>query len=80
VRESGYAGFPRRGIPLVHQVAVAGPFQRRGARHRSRPGNWNATRTSPRWPSPWACSMSTARLSGFTNDDLTIWLTKDLVS
>jgi GNAT superfamily N-acetyltransferase len=28
--ESNYAGFRSRGIPLVHQVAVAGPFQRRG--------------------------------------------------
>ena len=31
MRESGYAGFRRRGIPLVHQVAVAEPFQQRGA-------------------------------------------------
>ncbi len=30
VRESGYAGFQRRGIPVVHRVAVAGPFRRRG--------------------------------------------------
>jgi len=80
VPESGYAGFRRRGIPPVHQVAVAGPFRRRGTRHRSRPGNWPATQTSPRWPSPRACSTSTARLSGRTDDDLTIWLTKDLVS
>jgi hypothetical protein len=80
VRESGYAGFRRRGIPLVHQVAVAGPFRRRGARHRSRPGNWPAARASPRWPSPWARSTSTARPGGCTDDDLTIWLTKDLVS
>ncbi len=29
-RESGHAGFRRRGIPLVHRVAVAGPFRRRG--------------------------------------------------
>ena len=28
--ESGYAGFRCRGIPLVHQVAVAGPFRRQG--------------------------------------------------
>jgi GNAT superfamily N-acetyltransferase len=28
--ESGYAGFRDRGIPLVHQVAVAGPWRRRG--------------------------------------------------
>lgn len=28
--ESNYAGFQRRGIPLVHQVAVAGPVPRRG--------------------------------------------------
>jgi GNAT superfamily N-acetyltransferase len=28
--ESGFAGFRDRGIPLVHQIAVAGPFQRRG--------------------------------------------------
>jgi GNAT superfamily N-acetyltransferase len=30
MRESGYAGYRRRGIPLVHQVAVAGPLRRRG--------------------------------------------------
>ena len=30
VRESGHAGFRRRGIPLVHRVAVTGPFRRRG--------------------------------------------------
>lgn len=30
VWESGFAGFRDRGIPLVHQVAVAGPFRRRG--------------------------------------------------
>ena len=46
----------------------------------TRPGNWPATRTSPRWPSPWACSTRTARLSGCTDDDRTIWPTKDLVS
>jgi hypothetical protein len=28
----------------------------------------------------WVCSAGTARLSGCTDDDLTIWLTKDLVS
>lgn len=28
--ESNYAGFRDRGIPLVHQVAVAGPAQRQG--------------------------------------------------
>jgi len=28
----------------------------------------------------WACSAGTARLSGCTDDDLTIWLSKDLVS
>jgi GNAT superfamily N-acetyltransferase len=28
--ESNYAGFRRRGIPLVHQITVAGPFRRRG--------------------------------------------------
>jgi len=30
VWESSYAGFRSRGIPLVHQLAVAGPFRRRG--------------------------------------------------
>lgn len=30
VWESNYAGFQRRGIPLVHQIAVAGPFRRQG--------------------------------------------------
>jgi GNAT superfamily N-acetyltransferase len=28
--ESAFAGFRDRGIPLVHQVAVAGPFRRQG--------------------------------------------------
>jgi GNAT superfamily N-acetyltransferase len=28
--ESDYAGFRSRGIPLVHQIAVAGPFRRQG--------------------------------------------------
>jgi GNAT superfamily N-acetyltransferase len=28
--ESSFAGFRDRGIPLVHQVAVAGPFRRQG--------------------------------------------------
>jgi GNAT superfamily N-acetyltransferase len=28
--ESNYAGFRDRGIPLVHQILVAGPFQRQG--------------------------------------------------
>ena len=30
VWESGYAGFRSRGIPLLHQLAVAGPSQRLG--------------------------------------------------
>jgi GNAT superfamily N-acetyltransferase len=30
VWESNYAGFRTRGIPLVHQIAVAGPWRRRG--------------------------------------------------
>jgi GNAT superfamily N-acetyltransferase len=29
VWEPNYAGFRGRGIPLVHQIAVAGPFRRR---------------------------------------------------
>jgi GNAT superfamily N-acetyltransferase len=28
--ESNYAGFAERGIPLLHQLAVAGPFRRQG--------------------------------------------------
>jgi GNAT superfamily N-acetyltransferase len=28
--QSNFAGFRNRGIPLVHQIAVAGPFRRRG--------------------------------------------------
>jgi GNAT superfamily N-acetyltransferase len=28
--ESNYAGFRSRGIPLVHQIAVAGPFRQQG--------------------------------------------------
>ena len=30
VWESNHAGFRSRGIPLIHQVAVAGPFRRHG--------------------------------------------------
>jgi GNAT superfamily N-acetyltransferase len=30
VWESNYAGFQSRGIPLVHQIAVAGPFRQQG--------------------------------------------------
>jgi GNAT superfamily N-acetyltransferase len=30
VWESSYAGFRSLGIPLLHQIAVAGPFRRRG--------------------------------------------------
>ena len=30
VWESNYAGFRSRGVPLVHQIAVAGPFRRQG--------------------------------------------------
>jgi GNAT superfamily N-acetyltransferase len=30
VWESSYAGFRSRGIPLVHQIGVAGPFRRQG--------------------------------------------------
>jgi len=30
VWESNYAGFRTRGIPLVHQIAVAGPWRRQG--------------------------------------------------
>jgi GNAT superfamily N-acetyltransferase len=30
VWESDYVGFRSRGIPLVHQIAVAGPWRRRG--------------------------------------------------
>jgi GNAT superfamily N-acetyltransferase len=30
VREPDYGGFRSRGIPLIHQVAVAGPFRRQG--------------------------------------------------
>ncbi len=30
VWESNYAGFRRRGIPLLHQIVVAEPFRRRG--------------------------------------------------
>jgi len=30
VWESSYAGFRSRGIPLVHQIAVAGPMRRQG--------------------------------------------------
>jgi len=28
--QSNFAGFRNRGIPLVHEIAVAGPFRQRG--------------------------------------------------
>jgi len=108
VWESNYAGFRRRGIPLVHQIAVAGPFRRRGvatllmdaaeqlARDRGiatlgitvglfdeygpaqrlygRRGYIPDGRGACRGQRPLSKGMQVTM-----NDDLIIWLTKDLV-
>jgi GNAT superfamily N-acetyltransferase len=67
--ESDYAGFRSRGIPLVHQIAVAGPFRRQGVATllMDAAEQLARDRASPRWASPSACSTSTARLSGCTD-------------
>lgn len=109
VWESTYAGFRRRGIPLVHQIAVAGPFRRRGvatllmdaaeqlARERGitalgitvglfdeygpaqrlygRRGYVPDGRGACRGQRPLSKGMQVTM-----DDDLIIWLTKDLVS
>ena len=80
MRESGYAGFRRRGIPLVHQVAVAGPFPAAGRAAPIAAGQLARDPDIATLATTWACSAGTARLSGCTDDDLTIWLSKDLVS
>ena len=68
VWESNYAGFRGRGIPLIHQVAVARPFRRQGvatllmdAAEQLARDRGIATLVLPS-----ACSMSMARLSSYT--------------
>ena len=109
VWESNYAGFRSRGIPLVHQIAVAGPFRQQGvatllmdaaeqlARDRSiaelgitvglfdeygpaqrlygRRGYIPDGRGACRGQRPLRKGMRVTM-----DDDLIIWLTKDLVS
>ena len=109
VWESSYAGFRSRGIPLVHELAVAGPFRRRGvatllmdaaeqlARDRGiatlgitvglfdvygaaqrlygRRGYIPDGRGACRGQEPLRKGMQVT-----IDDDLIIWLTKDLVS
>jgi GNAT superfamily N-acetyltransferase len=64
--ESNFAGFRDRGIPLVHQLAVAGPFRRQGVATllMDAAEQLAASGASPRWALRSACSTSTARLSG----------------
>ena len=107
--ESSYAGFRSRGIPLVHQIAVAGPFRQQGvatllmdaaekiARDRGivtlgitvglfdeygpaqrlygRRGYIPDGRGACRGQRPLSKGMQV-----IMDDDLIIWLTKDLVS
>jgi GNAT superfamily N-acetyltransferase len=107
--ESNFAGFQDRGIPLVHQVAVAGPFRRQGvatllmdaaeqlARERGiatlgitvglsgeygpaqrlygRRGFIPDGRGACRGQRPLSKGMQVT-----IDDDLIVWLTKDLVS
>lgn len=109
VWESNYVGFRSRGISLVHQIAVAGPFRRRGvatqlmdaaeqmARDRGiatlgitvglfdeygpaqrlygRHGYIPDGRGACRGQRPLSKGMQVTM-----DDDLIIWLTKDLVS
>jgi GNAT superfamily N-acetyltransferase len=109
VWESNYSGFRSRGIPLVHQIAVAGPFRRQGVatllmdaaeqlvrrrgivtlgitvglfdeygpaqRLYGRRGNIPDGRGACRGQEPLRKRMEVT-----VDDDLIIWLTKDLVS
>ena len=109
VWESNYDGFRSRGIPLVHQVAVAGPFLRQGVatllmdaaeqlvrdrgiatlgitvglfdqygpaqRLYGRRGYIPDGRGASRGQRPLSKGMQVTM-----DDDLIIWLTKDLVS
>jgi GNAT superfamily N-acetyltransferase len=109
VWESNYAGFRSRGIPLVHQIVVAGPFRRRGvatllmdaaeqvARHRGistlgitvglsdeyGPAQRLYGRRGYIPDGRGACQGQRPLRKGTQltmDDDLIIWLTKDLVS
>jgi GNAT superfamily N-acetyltransferase len=109
VWESNFAGFRDRGIPLVHQVAVAGPFRRQGvatllmdaaeqlARERGitmlgvtvgLSGEYGPAQRlyGHRGYMPdgrGACQGQRPLRKGMqvtTDDDLIMWLTKDLVS
>ena len=99
---------PGRGIPLVHQIAVAGPFRRRGvatllmdaAEQLARdlgiitlgitvglfdefgPAQRLYGRRGyiPDGPAHAGASSTSQRHAGNHDDDLIIWLTKDLVS
>jgi GNAT superfamily N-acetyltransferase len=109
VWESNYSGFASRGIPLVHQIVVAGPFRRQGAatllmdaaeqlarargiltlgitvglfdeygpaqRLYGRRGYLPDGRGACRGQEPLRKGMQVT-----VDDDLIIWLTKDLVS
>jgi GNAT superfamily N-acetyltransferase len=109
VWESNYAGFRSRGIPLVHQIVVAGPLRRRGvatllmdaaeqlARHRGistlgitvglfdeyGPAQRLYGRRGYIPDGRGACQGQRPLRKGTQltmDDDLIIWLTKDLVS
>jgi hypothetical protein len=68
VRESNYAGFRSRGIPLIHQLAAAGPFRRQGVATllMDAAGQLGRDLASPHWVLPSACPASMARLSSYT--------------
>ena len=105
--ESNFDGFRDRGIPLVHQLAVAGPLRRQGVATllMDAAEQLACERGVTRWALRSACSTSTARPSGCTgsaamfltagaypraqrpvgkgmqvtmDDDLIMWLTKEL--
>ena len=106
--ESNYVGFAERGIPLLHQLAVAGPFRRQGVAMMLMDAAENlARRRAPRnWASRWNCydygpaqwlyarrgylpdgrgacrgQQPLSRSAQVTmDDDLILWLTKDLRS
>jgi GNAT superfamily N-acetyltransferase len=109
VWESSYAGFRSRGIPLVHQLAVAGPFRQQGvatllmdaAEQRARdqgivtlgitvglfdeygPAQRLYGRRGYVPDGRGACQGQEPLRKGMRvilDDDLIIWLTKDLVS
>jgi GNAT superfamily N-acetyltransferase len=67
--ESAFAGFRDRGIPLVHQVAVAGPFRRQGIAAPLMDAAEQLARER---------GIAKRRMQAAMDHDLIMWLSKDL--